>query len=80
MTTGLMKMRCVQFASALGHISTHRRPGTTYEPEPGGSQTDGGQLPNKLGQMKVLHTPLIQSSSLEDWGSPETPFLLPNME
>ena len=29
---------------------------------------------------KTTHTPLLQSSSLEDWGSPETPFVLPNME
>ena len=26
------------------------------------------------------HMPLLQSSSLEDWGSPETPFSLPNTE
>ena len=80
MNTGLMKIGCAQFTSALGHISTLRRPSTNYEPEPVCSQTDGGQSPNKLGQMNVVHTPLLQSSSLEDWGSPETPSWLLNLE
>ena len=43
MTTGLLKMRRVQFASALGPISTLRGPGTSYE-----LRHELGQSPNNL--------------------------------
>ena len=72
-------MNCVQFATEGGHISTLRRPGDTYD-----LRHELGKLPTNLcqmnGQMNGQHTPLLQSSSLEDWGSPETPFSLPNTE
>ena len=70
---------CEMSATECGHISTLRRPGDTYD-----LKHELGKLPTNLGQMNGQmngqHTPLLQSSSLEDSGSPETPFSLPNTE
>ena len=75
----MVNMSFVNFATAFGHISTLTRPGDTYD-----LRDKLGKLPTDLGQMNgQMHgpqAPLLQRSSLEDWGSPETPFLWPNME
>ena len=42
------ELRAVCF-STWSHFNPDR-PGTIYEPEPGGLQTDDGELPNKLGR------------------------------